>query len=64
MVFFTRRGKLSVLNKGILYIKDNEVTDKIKIVHCYNSPDEIPAKLAENVKIMDRCYPKTRIDLV
>lgn len=64
MIFFTRRGKLSVLNKAILYIKDNEITDKIKIVHCYEKKEDIPPKLAGNVKIMDRCYPKCRVDLV
>jgi len=63
IVFFTRRGKLSVINKAILYIRENELTDKIKIIHCYETEDDIPAKLIANVKIMDRCYPKTTIDL-
>eukprot|EP01126_Amoeba_proteus_P041844 TRINITY_DN4517_c0_g1_i2.p1 TRINITY_DN4517_c0_g1~~TRINITY_DN4517_c0_g1_i2.p1 ORF type:complete len:629 (+),score=80.25 TRINITY_DN4517_c0_g1_i2:186-2072(+) len=64
MIFYTRRGKLSVLNKAILYIRDNEITDKIKIIHCYETKEDIPPKLVENVKILDRCYPKTRIDLL
>jgi len=64
IVFFTRRGKLSVINKAILYINDNELTDKIKIIHCFEQDDDIPPKLVNNTKIMDRCYPKTRIDLL
>jgi len=64
MVFFTRRGKLSVLNKAVQYINDNEITDKIKIIHCFDKDEAIPPKLASNVKILGRCYPKTRIDLL
>eukprot|EP01126_Amoeba_proteus_P064976 TRINITY_DN9161_c0_g2_i3.p2 TRINITY_DN9161_c0_g2~~TRINITY_DN9161_c0_g2_i3.p2 ORF type:complete len:114 (-),score=15.92 TRINITY_DN9161_c0_g2_i3:212-553(-) len=64
MAFFTRRGKLSVLNKALLYIKENEITDKIKIIHCYERQEDIPPKLVDNVKILDRCYPKARIDLL
>lgn len=64
VAFFTRRGKLSVLNKAILYIRDNEVADKIKIIHCFEKQDDIPSKLASNWQTMDRCYPKLNIDLV
>lgn len=64
VAFFTRRGKLSVLNKAILYIRDNEVADKIKIIHCYEDQDSIPSKLVRNWETMDRCYPKLNVDLV
>eukprot|EP01127_Copromyxa_protea_P002909 TRINITY_DN12829_c0_g1_i1.p1 TRINITY_DN12829_c0_g1~~TRINITY_DN12829_c0_g1_i1.p1 ORF type:complete len:648 (+),score=140.32 TRINITY_DN12829_c0_g1_i1:60-2003(+) len=64
VAFFTRRGKLSVINKAILYIRDNEVADKIKIIHCYENVDDIPKKMVQNWETMDRCYPKISIDLV
>eukprot|EP01129_Flabellula_baltica_P008450 TRINITY_DN3360_c0_g1_i2.p1 TRINITY_DN3360_c0_g1~~TRINITY_DN3360_c0_g1_i2.p1 ORF type:complete len:649 (-),score=113.62 TRINITY_DN3360_c0_g1_i2:48-1928(-) len=64
MVFFTRKGELEVLNKGILYVSENELTNKLKIVHCYDEEQGPPANIVENVKILDETYPKMRIDLV
>ncbi len=33
VIFFTNNGLLSVLNKAITYIRDNEFTDTVMIVH-------------------------------
>jgi hypothetical protein len=33
-------------------------------VHCYEREEEIPADLAEQLKIIDRIYPELRIDLI
>ncbi len=35
VVFFTKNGVLSVLNKAVTYIRDNELTDNLIIVHMY-----------------------------
>jgi amino acid transporter len=63
MIFFTKTDELSVLNKAILYVRDNELTDRLRIVHVYSTEDAIPPRLRENVKILDEMYPKHRIDL-
>jgi len=63
MIFFTKTDELSVLNKAILYVRDNELTDRLRVVHVYKSEDQIPPRLRENIKILDEMYPKHRIDL-
>src|SRR3989338_847252 len=35
-IFFAKTGDVSVLNKAILYVRDNELTSKIRIVPLYN----------------------------
>jgi hypothetical protein len=37
VVFFTKHGVLSVLNKAVTYIRDNELTDSVIIVHMYTA---------------------------
>jgi len=64
VVFFTREDNIAVLNKAVLYIRDNEQTNWIVIVHIYKNHEEIPPKLEQNVRILDEAYPKFRIDLV
>jgi len=51
------------LNKAIIYIIENEITDKISIIHFYEDFGSIPANLQKNVEVLDRCYPKLTIDL-
>jgi len=62
-VFFCKHDDLHLLNKAILYILNNEQTNRIIIVHCdtnYTDTD----MLAEHVKLMDLLYPKTKISLL
>lgn len=63
VVFYTRGGELSTLNKAIIYIIENEITDKISIIHFYEHESEIPTNLRQNVEAMDECYPKLTINL-
>jgi len=63
-VFFSSTGDLAHLNKAILYVRDNEQTQILKIVHVYEDESKIPVNIEENVKILDKCYPKMRIDFV
>jgi len=64
MVFFAKTDDPSTLNKAILYVRDNELTNWLQIVHMYKTVDDIPMKLEENVLFLDRQYPKLCIDLV
>jgi hypothetical protein len=66
VVFFAKEPKIDVLNKAVLYVLENEITENLKIVHAYN-PHQVPNQNAEfetNVKILDKIYPKLKIDLV
>jgi len=64
IVFFTKSDELAVLNKAILYVIENELTNWLRVVHIYKSDDEIPKSLEQNIRILDQIYPKCRLDLV
>lgn len=64
ILFFTKNGDLSVLNRGILYIRDNELTDEVTVVHCSCSMEDIPDRLLSNVAMLDECYPRVKINVV
>ena len=64
MLFFTRTDDPSILNKAVLYVRDNELTNFLKICHIYEHEGDIPPMLETNVKFLDRQYPKMCLDLV
>lgn len=64
MLFFTKTDDPSVINKAILYVRANELTNFLKICHLYEHEDEIPSCLETNIKFLDKQYPKMCIDLV
>jgi len=64
MIFFTKDDSLETINKAVLYVKSNELTNTFRIVHVYESDDKIPPNLEKNVGVIDEMYPKMKIDLV
>jgi len=73
VVFFTSTDELHVLNKAILYARDNDNCDKIIITHIYNKNDmilhnnktkSIITKLKMNLQVLDYIYPKMKVDLL
>jgi len=64
MVFFSKTDSIASLNKAVLYVRDNEQTNWLQIVHVYREREQIPLRLATNVQLLDEAYPKMRIDLV
>lgn len=61
-VFFCKHDDVHLLNKAMLYIQQNEQTNKIIVVHCANETDT--QDLTEHVKLMDLLYPKVKISLL
>jgi amino acid transporter len=64
MLFFTRTDDPSIINKAVLYVRDNELTNTLKICHIYENEDDIPPSLEANIKFLDKQYPKLCLDLV
>ncbi|KAI8893869.1 amino acid permease-domain-containing protein [Globomyces pollinis-pini] len=64
VVFFASTDEIHLLNKAILYVRENEVTGCIKLIHFYNDQNNIPPDLIQNHHILDRAYPKIQIDLL
>ncbi|KAJ7764169.1 amino acid permease-domain-containing protein [Mycena maculata] len=48
----------------ILYVRENEETSCIKIVHFCDEEDGIPSELEANAKILDEAFPEITIDLI
>jgi len=64
VVYFSKGDNLAALNRAALYVMQNELTNRLKVVHCYEREEEISQELAEHLKTIDRIYPRIRIDLV
>ena len=48
-----------VLSKAVAYIQQNELTKWIKVVYLYEDlNDPVIRALADNLRVIDRCYPK------
>ena len=63
-VFFCKHDDLHMLNKAVLYIKANEQTNKIIIVHCLQGVETNADMLAEHVKLVDLLYPQVKVSLL
>ncbi|MEO8049363.1 MAG: APC family permease [Acidobacteriota bacterium] len=64
VIYFSRGDDLAALNRAAVYVLKNELTTRMKVVHCYQDRNDIPAALAENLRTIDHIYPRIRIDLV
>uniref|UniRef100_A0A6B2L0G0 Amino acid permease/ SLC12A domain-containing protein n=1 Tax=Arcella intermedia TaxID=1963864 RepID=A0A6B2L0G0_9EUKA len=63
LIFFTRKGDLHVLNKALMYVRDNESSNTLTVVHAYEEEKDIPPNLVRNVEFLDHLYPKIRVNL-
>jgi amino acid transporter len=64
VVYFSKGGDLAALNRAALYVLNNELTNRMLVIHCFTSDEDIVRELADNLKIIDRIYPRLRIDLL
>lgn len=64
-VFFVKHDDLHMANKAVLYIQQNEQTNKIIFVHCTtNVSQKATSNLQEHVKLLDLLYPRVKISLL
>ena len=64
VIFFTRGDNAANLNKAALYVQANEQTRRLVVVHIYQDEAQIPPNLSDDLKHIDRLYPKLRIDFL
>ncbi|KZS91996.1 hypothetical protein SISNIDRAFT_474934 [Sistotremastrum niveocremeum HHB9708] len=48
----------------IRYVRENEETSCLKLIHFYNRIEDVPSELEANQKILDEMFPELTIDLV
>jgi len=67
-VYFAKRDNIAVLNKVMLYIKNNEHTRNLRIVHVIDptkeDEKEFITKFNAVIKIIDEEYPEIDVDAV
>ncbi len=64
VVFFTRGDRLHHLNEVMLYVRENEHTNRIKVVTVVKDDSEIPPRLKKDLKFLDEAYPDVDIEFV
>ncbi len=64
VVFFTRGDNIANLNQAMLYVQDNEHTNRIKVVTLVRSEGDVPNSLKKDLEFLDKAYPDLDIELV
>lgn len=61
-VFFTKGDSISTLNKVIIYVKENEITQKLKIVTVLQKESQLNETFLRDLEALDRAYPDIKIE--
>jgi len=65
IIFFADGNEdLATLNRAMLYVRQNELTKRVRVVHVYKNRKDVPEHLKRNLKLLDEVYPEIRIELV
>ncbi|KAH7470770.1 uncharacterized protein KRP23_10057 [Phytophthora ramorum] len=67
IVFFCKTPDLTILNKAIIYVRRNEQTQNLRIVHVFADEEEdgpVFNAFREMAALFDSMYPKIRVDFV
>ena len=64
VVFFTRGDSIGNLNEAMLYVRNNEHTNRIKVVTVVKDAKEVPARLEKDLEFLDEAYPEIDIEFV
>jgi len=64
VIFFTRGDDAANLNRAMLYVRHNETTNRILLVHVYEHKKDIPDNLGGDIAFLDKVYPEIKMDLV
>lgn len=64
IVFFTRGDNIANLNNALLYVRQNEHTNRLKIVTVTNEQIEAPVHLEKELEFLDQAYPEIDIEYV
>jgi amino acid transporter len=64
VVFFTRGDSIHNLNEAMLYVRNNEHTNRLKVVTVVADESEVPARLRKDLEFLDEAYPEIDIEFV
>lgn len=63
-VFFSKGDDIATLNKVMMYMHENEVTRKIKIVSVLKNQQDPDPSFISDFKVLDRAYPDISMEYV
>lgn len=63
-VFFTKGHDLATLNRVMMYVQENEVTNKLKIVAILKEGQTIEQGFLDDLAVLDRAYPEICIEFI
>lgn len=64
IVFFTRGDNISNLNNAMLYVRQNEHTNRLKVVTVVDEASKVPESMAQDLEFLDKAYPEIDIEFV
>jgi len=63
-VYFSKADSIAKLNKVMMYVQENEVTNQLKIVTITKAEDVISKEFLKDLEVLDRAYPEIHIEFV
>lgn len=63
-VYFTKGDDISILNKVMIYVSQNEITRRLKIVTVVNEEKKISEQFLQDFEVLDRAYPEIKIEFI
>jgi amino acid transporter len=63
-VYFTKGDNIAVLNKVIIYVTENEITQKLKIVTVLQKEEQLNETFVRDLQALDRAYPDLKIEYI
>ncbi|MBK0378099.1 APC family permease [Mucilaginibacter segetis] len=63
-VYFTKGDDISVLNKVMIYVQENEITNKLRIVTVLKEEQKIDPSFMRDFEVLDRAYPEIDIEFI
>ena len=63
-VYFTKGDNIEILNKVIIYVKENEITQKLKIVTVLQKDEQLSETFVRDFEALDRAYPDIKIEYI
>ena len=63
-VFFTKGDDIAILNKVIIYVRENEITQRLKIVTVLQKEQKLDETFMRDFEALDRAYPDIKIEYI
>jgi amino acid transporter len=63
-VYFSKGDSIASLNKVMMYVQENESTNKLKIVTVLKADQKISDAFLKDIEVLDRAYPDISIEYI